>query len=81
VANEEQIRDVIVENLNWTGARDELTDDYPLIEKHVIDSLGMLKLVSLLEERFGIEVADEDLVPTNFWTIGEIASFVESKQA
>jgi acyl carrier protein len=81
VSTEEQIQGLIVENLNWTGPADELTSEYPLIEKHVIDSLGMLKLVSLLEEQFGIDVEDEDLVPTNFSTIAEIASFVESKRA
>jgi acyl carrier protein len=81
VSTEQQIQDLIIDNLTWTGSRDELTDDYPLIEKHVIDSLGMLKLISLLEEQFGIDVDEEDLVPAHFSTIGDIASFVESKQA
>jgi acyl carrier protein len=80
VSTQQQIQDLIVEHLTWAGSSEELTDDYPLIEKQVIDSLGMLKLIPLLEEEFGIEVDDEDLVPTNFGTIGEIASFVESKR-
>jgi acyl carrier protein len=80
VSTQQQIQALIIDNLNWTGSRDELTDDYPLIEKHVIDSLGMLKLIPLLEDAFGIEVDDEDLVPTNFGSIGEIASFVEAKR-
>jgi acyl carrier protein len=52
-----------------------------LIQKHVIDSLGMLKLISLLEERFGIEVGDDDLVPANFGTVREIATLVEAKRS
>ena len=47
----------------------------------MIDSLSMLELISRLEKEFGIEVDDEDLVPTNFATIREIASFVESKRS
>jgi acyl carrier protein len=81
VSTQEQIQDLIIEDLNWTGAREELTDDYPLIEKHVIDSLGMLKLISRLEETFGIHMDDDDLVPANFGTVSEIAALVEAKRA
>jgi acyl carrier protein len=80
VSTQQQIQALIVEHLTWAGSPEELTDDYPLIEKQVIDSLGMLKLIPLLEEEFDIEVDDQDLVPTNFGTIGEIATFVESKR-
>jgi acyl carrier protein len=81
VSTEEQVHALIIGHLNWMGSSDELTPEYPLIEQHVIDSLGMLKLVALLEEQFGIDVDDVDLVPTNFSTIAEIASFVDSKRA
>jgi acyl carrier protein len=80
VSTEQQIQDLIVDNLDWTGSRDELTDEYPLIERQVIDSLGMLKLISLLEQEFDIEVDDEELVPSNFGTIKDIATFVDSKR-
>lgn len=80
VSNEQQVRELIVGNLNWNGSPADLTDDYPLIENHVIDSLGMLELIALLEKEFGIAVDDEDLVPTNFASIEAIAAFVESKR-
>jgi acyl carrier protein len=81
VSTEEQVHALIISHLNWTGSPDELTPEYPLIEQHVIDSLGMLKLVALLEEQFGVDVDDVDLVPTNFSTIAEIAAVVDSKRA
>ena len=80
MSNEQQVRDLIVGNLNWNGSPADLTADYPLIENHVIDSLGMLELIALLEKEFGIAVDDEDLVPTNFASIEAIAAFVESKR-
>ena len=80
LSTEQQIRDLIVANLKWKGSPKDLTDDYPLIEHHVIDSLGMLELIGLLETEFGIAVDDEDLVPTNFASIEAIAAFVESKR-
>ena len=47
----------------------------------MIDSLGMLKLVSLIEQEFDIEIDDDDVVPDNWRTIKHIAALVESKRA
>ena len=77
VANE--IRDFIVRELRWSGSPDVLTDDYPLLDASVLDSLDILKLVAFLEDRFSIEMDDEDLVPEHFETISNICQFVESK--
>ena len=74
-----EIRDLIIRELQWTGSPDALTDDYPLLDKSVLDSLDILKLVSFLEDRFSIDVEDEDLLPEHFETISSIARFVESK--
>jgi acyl carrier protein len=78
VANE--IRDHIVRELQWSGSPDMLTDDYPLLDASVLDSLDILRLVAFLEDRFSIEVDDEDLVPEHFETIWNISQFVESKK-
>jgi acyl carrier protein len=73
------VRRFIVDELNFED-RDVLTDDYPLIENQVIDSLGIFQIVTWLESEFGIAISDEELVPTNFGTIGGIARLVESKR-
>ena len=39
----------------------------------MIDSLGMLKLVSVIEEEFDLEIDDDDIVPDNWRTIRDIA--------
>jgi acyl carrier protein len=41
----------------------------------------MLRLVSLIEARFGIQVRDEDLVPRNFGTIRTLAEFVDGRRS
>jgi acyl carrier protein len=80
VDTRERIRTLIVDELRWQGSRDELTDDLALIETHVLDSLDMLRLVSLIEEELGVEVRDEDLVSQNFGSIERIAAFVDSRR-
>ena len=77
---EQKIRDFIVSDLNWTGSTEDLTNDYPLLEKHVIDSVGILNLVAFVEGEFGVEVRDEDLVPQHFGTIEGIARLVDSRR-
>lgn len=76
----QRIRQLMVENLTYSGSWSEVDEDYPLLAKHVIDSLGMLKLVSLIEEEFDVEIDDDDVVPDNWKTIRHVAALVESKR-
>lgn len=76
---EDTIRDFIVTELQANGK--QLTDQTPLLEAAVLDSMGLFQLVSFLESEFEIEVLDQDLVPDRFGTIRDIARLVESKRA
>jgi acyl carrier protein len=75
----DDVRAFIVAELGWTGSASELTDDYPLIEREVIDSLGIFKLVTFIEEHYGVEIDDEEMVPDNFETIADVAELVGAK--
>jgi acyl carrier protein len=77
---ENTIRSFIVDDLNANGSSRELADDYPLLDRGVLDSLGLFHLVSFLEDEFDIDVRDEELVPKHFGTIRDIARLVEDKQ-
>jgi len=50
--------------------------DTPLLEKGILDSLGILDVVSFLETEFSMVVNDEELVPENFQTLGTLSAFV-----
>jgi len=78
VPPEEQIRSYIVENF-LLGDEGELTASDSLLESGVLDSTGVLELVGFIEETFGVEVSNEDLVPENLDSINNVASFVEWK--
>jgi acyl carrier protein len=51
-----------------------------LLESGLIDSLGIIKLVSLLEKEFAIKISDDELLPENFETISAVVQFVVQKQ-
>lgn len=57
-------------------ADSELTEDYDLVAGGVIDSLGLLKLIAWIEERFGLPVDDVELDPESFRTIDAIDAFI-----
>ncbi len=56
-----------------------LAPDEDLLEPRIVDSLGILRLVSYLEETHGIKVSDGDIVPENFQSLNSIVRFVEQK--
>jgi acyl carrier protein len=58
----------------------ELPSSSSLIESGIIDSTGVLELVGFLEERYGIAINDEELVPENLDSIDNIVGFVGRKQ-
>ena len=57
----------------------ELTPGLSLLESGIVDSLGVLDLVGFIEEQFGIEAQDDDLVPENFDSIDALTRFVKER--
>jgi acyl carrier protein len=76
-----RIKQLMADNLTFSGSWSQVDEEYPLLAKAVIDSLGMMKLVALIEEEFDVEIDDDDIVPDNWRTIGHIAGLVESKRS
>lgn len=72
---EDAIRRFIVVDLGWTGS-DELTDDYPLLETGVLDSIGLVHVMTFLQDEFDLDVFDRDVGTRDFASIGSIARFV-----
>ena len=74
-----EVRDFIATELSWDGSPEDLTIDYPLLEKEVVDSLGIFKIISFLENKYDIEIDDEELIPENFESIEKISGLVSTK--
>ena len=59
--------------------KQSLGDDDSLLDSGIVDSLGILEIVSFLSETFAIEVSDEDLVPENFQSVATLVDFIERR--
>jgi len=51
-----------------------------LLEKGILDSLGILDIVSFLESEFSITINDEELVPENFQSLETLSAFIGNKR-
>lgn len=77
---ETELRKYILDKLLFGRAEAELSGNASFLESGIIDSTGVLELVSFLEEQFQVKVEDEDLIPANLDSINAITRFVENKQ-
>jgi acyl carrier protein len=75
-----QIRDFIQTSFLFREGRQQIADDESLLGAGLIDSTGILELVSYLETEFDIAVQDEEIVPENLDSIGLIAAYVAMKR-
>jgi acyl carrier protein len=57
-----------------------LDEDQDLLGAGIVDSLGILRLVAFMEQRFGITVPDEDVVYENFQNVKAMAEYVAQRQ-
>jgi acyl carrier protein len=77
----EHVRRFLIDELDFIGDEDELTDDYPLLDAGVLDSLGIMTLVEYLEAEFEIVIDEDDVVAERFETIDTVVALVRAKQA
>jgi len=72
------VREFIIDNFLF-GEAEKLQDDISFFESGIIDSTGILEVVSFLEEKFNIKVDDEELIPENFSSVIDIDRYLNQK--
>ena len=73
------IRNFIIENFLFEED-ENLKEETSFLENGILDSTGILELIAFLEETYGIEVEDEELIPQNLDSITNVAQYVQKKQ-
>jgi acyl carrier protein len=74
---EQEIRSFLIDKFLF-GRTEGLTDDVPLLG-NVIDSQGVIELIVFVQERFAIEVDDEEVTTDNFASVKNVVTFIEKK--
>ncbi len=73
-----KIRTFIVENFLF-GKDEGLEDETSFLDEGIIDSTGILELVSFMEQEFHIKVEDEELIPENLDSIKNVVAYLKKK--
>lgn len=74
-----KVRDYISQNFLFIDKGYHYGDDASFLKEGIIDSLGIIELVSFVEKQFGISVADHELLPDNFDSVSKLSSFIIRK--
>lgn len=74
------IRDFLLENYLFTTDTSAIGVDDSLLGRGIVDSTGMLEVIFFIEEKLGVKVKDEEMIPDNLDSINKIAHFVEARR-
>ncbi len=58
-----------------------IADDTMLFEEGIFDSMGLLSLITFLDEELGVKTEDSDLSEENFQSVNSIVAFLERKKS
>jgi acyl carrier protein len=76
----QELRKFIVENYLF-GRDDGFAEDDSFIERGILDSTGVMELITFVEQRYGVKVEDHELLPENLDSLANLSRFLELKNA
>ena len=81
--HQEDIKGIIINILEESSSidKEEILKVCNLISDEIIDSLGMIELISVLEKEFNIVFSEDDLILDNFETIDKIVDLIQLKRS
>jgi len=74
----DDVRSFVIDTFLF-GEDDGLNDDSSFLAEGIVDSTGIMQLVSFLQERYRVSIEDEELIPDNLDSIMRVATFIEEK--
>lgn len=75
----ERTRAYIVENFLYMRRDFVFGPTDSLLERGIVDSMGVMELVAFIESEFGVTVGDDDVTEQNLGTLQAIGQFVASR--
>jgi acyl carrier protein len=77
----EELKGIIVQELDVHLKKGEISEDASFFEDGLgIDSIAIVELIALVEERFRIQFSDADLVPSSFQNLRVLGELISEKQ-
>jgi acyl carrier protein len=78
---EEHIRKYVTENLLYVDEDFKYDNDTSFINEGLIESMGVMELVTYVQSEFDITVEQQEVTPDNFDSVNNLVAFIRRKQA
>ena len=75
----QEIHEVLREEISNLSFR-KVNDDEALVSSNLLDSIAIIDLTVVIEEKFKIRISNKDINEENFDTINKIAAFIQTKK-
>jgi acyl carrier protein len=76
---EVEIKDYIARNLLFNDNGYPYSEDVSFLDEGVVDSIGVMELVTFVEEKYHVKVDDLDVTPENFDSVSRMAAYIRRK--
>jgi acyl carrier protein len=77
----QQIRDYIAKNLLFSDNGFQFKDDDSFLNEGIVDSVGVMELISFVDSQYGLKVDPSEVSPENFDSVNKLAAFIRRKQS
>ncbi len=75
----EKLRAFIISNF-YVSDPASLDDGASLLDAGIVDSTGVLEIITFIETEFGVSVEDAEMVPENLDAVNNLVAFVTRKK-
>jgi acyl carrier protein len=77
---EENLRQYVLNNYLFTEDQSALSNEDSFLERGIIDSTGILEVISYINKEFGITITDDEMTPENLDSINNLVAFIARKR-
>lgn len=77
----ERVRAYITENFLYMRPDYSIGEEDSLLGKGIIDSMGVIEVITFIQQEFGIIIDDDDITEENLGNLAAISRYVASKRA
>jgi len=78
---EMELRSYVLENYLFTDDQSQLNNEDSFMDKGIVDSTGILEIITFIEDEYDISVEDSEMIPENLDSINNLVKYLEKKKA
>ena len=78
---EMDLRNYVLENYLFTDDQSQLKNEDSFMDKGIVDSTGILEIITFIEDEYDMSVEDSEMIPENLDSINNLVKYLEKKTA